>query len=91
MSTGVRLVTIFVGDTSAEIPLGISLLSYFEHISGRVITEGNYCRTGECGHCEVTYRVGAGSERTAMACCLVATDGLRVTSLSRYLESDLRR
>jgi hypothetical protein len=91
MSTGVRLVTIIVGDRSAEVPLGTSLLSYFERIAGKIVAEGNYCWTGECGHCEVTYRVGAGPERTAMACCLAATDGLRVTSLSRYLESDLRR
>jgi len=91
MSTGVRLVTIFVGDRPVVIPLGTSLLSSFEQISGRVVTEGNYCWTGECGHCEVAYRVGAGPERTAMACRLAATDGLRVTTFSRYLETDLRR
>ena len=91
MSTGVRLVTILVGDETVEAPRGTSLLRVFEQISGRTITEGNYCWTGECGHCEVGYRVGTGPERTAMACRLSAVHGLSVTALSRYLKSDLRR
>jgi hypothetical protein len=91
MSTGARVVTILVGDRRAEVPPGTSILAHLGQTVGTAIVEGNYCWTGECGHCEVTYHVGTGPERTAMACCLAATDGLRVVALSRHLESDLRR
>lgn len=69
---------------------GEPLLRGLERAIGRTIAEGNYCWTGECGHCEVVYESG-GRERSSMACLLPASDGLRVTGLSPYLRVDLRR
>jgi hypothetical protein len=69
---------------------GEPLLRGLERCAGRPITEGNYCWTGECGHCEVVYLAG-GRPRAAMACLLPAFDGMRLSGLSRYLQIDLGR
>jgi hypothetical protein len=91
MPTRERLVRIFVGEDPVDVPAGSTLLKGLEHYGGRSIAEGNYCWTGECGHCEVVYAIPGRRKRIAMACCVTSTAGLRVTSLSRYLELDLSR
>lgn len=69
---------------------GEILLRCLERGAGRPIAEGNYCWTGECGHCEVRVSSPCGPT-TAMACVLLVRDGLEVVALSRYLERDLAR
>ena len=91
MPTGGRLVRIFVDDDAVDVDEGVTLLRCLEQLSGRAITEGDYCWTGECGHCEVLYSPPGGGERAAMACCLAAAPGMRVRALSRYLRLDLGR
>lgn len=70
---------------------GVSLLRSFERLAGRRITEGNYCWTGECGHCEIVYSAHGSAARSAMACCLLASPELRISALSPYLRLDLGR
>ncbi len=82
---------IWVCGEAVDAYVGVSLLRSFERLAGRKITEGNYCWTGECGHCEIVYATDGSAERTAMACCLMASPELRVNALSAYLRLDLAR
>ena len=74
-----------------DLTAGEPVLRGLARLVGRALAEGNYCWTGECGHCEVAYELADGRRRTAMSCLLAATDGLRVTGLSPYLWLDLAR
>ena len=82
--------TVDVCGTAYVVASGEPLLRGLERVVGRAIGEGNYCWTGECGHCEVAVEA-AGRARPTMACLLPAYDGLRVTGISPYLRIDLSR
>jgi hypothetical protein len=91
MSQNSSSVSVFVRDRRVDVAAGTPLLRGLTALAGVKIAEGNYCWTGECGHCEVAYAMSDGAaERVAMACRVVALDGMRVHSVSRYLEADLR-
>ncbi len=82
-------VRILVAGLSLDVVEGQPLLRCFEAFAADRVGQGNYCWNGECGHCEVTYDSRSASARVAMACSLPVFDGLRVTGLSRYLQTDL--
>jgi hypothetical protein len=83
------LVRIFLRDEPADVPQGAALLRCLERIAGRAIVEGNYCWSGECGHCEVVYAQPGRRAQSAMACTLGAVAGMRIISMSRHLVVDL--
>jgi hypothetical protein len=91
MPTDAPPVRIYLRGAALDVPDGEPLLRALERVAGRRIAEGNYCWTGECGHCEVVYATGAGPARSAMACRLAVAPGMRVTAVSRYLETDVCR
>lgn len=82
-------ISVFVRDRRVDVAPGTPLLRCIARLGGSKIVEGNYCWEGECGHCEVAYRSGASPARLAMACRVLASDGMRVTPVSRHLEVDL--
>ena len=90
MPSNPSTIRIVVLSVPLDVPDGAPLLRCLEALGGAKVRDGNYCWTGECGHCEVAFEASGLAARRAMACCVAATDGLRLTGLSRYLESDLR-
>ena len=86
-----KVVRVDVCGTPFLIEEGEPILTGLARCVGEPVAAGNYCWSGECGHCEVAYEASDGKTRTGMSCLLSAGEGLRVTRLSRYLEIDLRR
>ncbi len=65
------------------------LLDALAAIRPEGVARGDYCRTGECAHCEVWVAGGDGREVSALACQRRPEPGMRVTRLSPHLEADL--
>ena len=76
--------------TVVEVPPCATLLHCFEHLHPETVSSGNYCGTGECAHCETSYMPpDGGRERTILACLAPVVPGMKVTTLSLYLQKDL--
>jgi hypothetical protein len=83
--------TIFVQGVELDVEAHANLLDAISASHGGALDRGNYCREGECAHCEVSITRADGGRRVVMACRQVVTNGLEITALSRYIEKDLER
>jgi len=71
----------------AKSPLLDALASMAPDAVGR----GDYCRTGECAHCEVWLATADGGEQAILACQARPSAGMRITRVSGHLEADVLR
>lgn len=85
-----RALVIVCGE-SVYVPFGTSLLDALATVGAGAVADGDYCRSGECAHCEVVWRDAAGVERVALACLQPVVDGMQIVDLSRYIRKDLGR
>ena len=83
--------TIFVQGVELDVDADANLLDAISASSGGALDRGNYCREGECAHCEVSITRADGQRRVVMACRQLVSGGLEVTALSRYMQKDLER
>lgn len=84
-----RLVTIQVLGKEVLVPEKNRLLRCFQYLSINTISYGDFCWNGECTNCQVWYHVEGqtqANDKPALSCRLEVIEGMRVTTLSRFIE-----
>lgn len=84
-----KLISLVILGRRVEVPDNNLLLRQMQYLA-EDIGYGRYCWNGECRNCEVRYRQGPeGPERTALACRLKGSDGMRVTHVAAEIKYNL--
>lgn len=89
-----RLIRIEVKGKIVEVPDSNMLLRSLQYLAPEAIAYGRFCWNEECQYCRITYDLGEGTpKRTALACKLMVSEGMRVHDIStelRYCMRDLQ-
>jgi hypothetical protein len=87
-----KLIEIEVEGRTVRVPEKNRLLRCFQFVALRAISYGDFCWNGDCANCQVWYReTGQASDdpdKTALACRLRVSEGLRVTRLDPHIRLD---
>lgn len=86
-----RLVKITILGREFEVPENNPLLRCMQYLAPEDVSYGRFCWNEDCQYCRVTFDVGdETSTRAALACRLIAQDGMRVKELTTELRYCLR-
>src|ERR1700690_303985 len=86
-----RLIKITLLDKQVEVPENNALLRCFQFLAPEPVSYGRFCSNEDCQNCRVTYALGGGTkERAALACKVMAEEGMGVKEVSRELRYCLR-
>jgi hypothetical protein len=86
-----KLVRITILGTEFEVPEHNSLLRCFQFLAMENVSCGRFCWNEDCQYCRVKFDMGEGTaERVALACKLVALDGMRITDVTTEIKYCLR-
>jgi hypothetical protein len=86
-----RLVRIAILGRDFEVPENNTLLRCFQYLAPEPVSYGRFCWNEDCQYCRVTFDQGEGTPaRAALACKLMAEDGMRVTGISSEIRHCLR-
>ena len=87
-----RLVEIEVAGEAVQVPENNTLLRCFQFLNNEGIAYGDFCWNGDCSNCEVELDGGTdGDDCTGLACRLMVSEGMKITSVSQFVERALRR
>lgn len=86
-----RLVRINLLGRDFEVPENNPLLRCMQYLAPEDVSYGRFCWNEDCQYCRVTFDLGEKTpSRAALACRLIAQDGMRVTELTTELRYCLR-
>lgn len=72
-------------------PENNTLLRCFQYLQPEPVAYGRFCWNEECQYCRVAIDMGEGTaKRAALACKLMAAEGLRVQEISLEIKYCLR-
>jgi hypothetical protein len=88
-----RLVSISILGKPFQIPENNVCLRGFQFLSPETISYGRYCWNQDCQYCRISYLIAGNPDRaprSALACKLIAADGVEIVQLADELMSNLR-
>ncbi len=86
-----RLVKIQILGREFDVPENNPILRCMQYLAPEAVAYGRFCWNQDCQYCRISFGVGEGAEtRAALACKLVAEDGLRITQISSEIRYCLR-
>jgi hypothetical protein len=86
-----KLVRISILGIEFEVPEHNSLLRCFQYLAMETVSCGRFCWNEDCQYCRVKFDMGEGTaERAALACKLVAIEGMRITDVTTEIKYCLR-
>jgi predicted molibdopterin-dependent oxidoreductase YjgC len=86
-----KLVKIQILGQEFEVPENNTLLRCFQYLQPEPVAYGRFCWNEECQYCRVLFDMGEGTTaRAALACKLMAQEGMRVKEISTEIRYCLR-
>jgi len=86
-----RLVKIALLGREFEVPENNPLLRCLQYLAPEDVSYGRFCWNEDCQYCRVTFDLGDNTpSRPALACRLIAQDGMRVKELTTEIRYCLR-
>jgi NADH dehydrogenase/NADH:ubiquinone oxidoreductase subunit G len=86
-----KLIKITVLGMECEVPEGNILLRAFQYLAPETVPYGRFCWNEECQYCRIKFDQGEGTDtRQALACKLVAKEGMRITEADAEVKYCLR-
>lgn len=86
-----KLIKIQLLDRQCEVPENNIVLRALQYLATEGIAYGRFCWNEECQYCRIVYDTGEGTSRhTALACKMMAKEGMRIHEISTELKYCLR-
>jgi predicted molibdopterin-dependent oxidoreductase YjgC len=85
-----RLVKIAILGKVFEVPENNTLLRCFQYLAPEAVSYGRFCWNEDCQYCRVSFELGQGDPRVALACKLMVEEGMRVQEVTTEIKYCLR-
>ena len=89
-----HLVKIRIMGREFEVPENNHVLRCLQYLASEAVAYGRFCWNQGCQYCRISFDLGEGTAtRAALACKVMAEDGMRITEISpeiRYCLRDLK-
>jgi predicted molibdopterin-dependent oxidoreductase YjgC len=86
-----KLVRIVLLGREVEVPENNTLLRCLQYLAPESVSYGRFCWNEDCQYCRVSYDMGEGTPtRAALACKVMAEEGMRVKEVTTEIKYCLR-